>query len=165
MRKYNPATLMLIFVLLTSTGNSFSQEQANKQQTGAKEVNLVALLEKSGYRYTKISEGVWEIPATGENVKEFGIRIVTAGELVLALVKLADRKSVTLKDALLVKLMELNHQFDSAKLALSEEMLYVRIDVRARLLDEQELKYLIEQTANVTDEAYPHIKPFVAGAK
>ena len=165
MRKYNPATLMLIFILLTSAGQAFGQEQANKQPTGAKDVDLVALLEKSGYRYTKINEGVWEIPATGENVKEFSIRIVTAGELVLALVKLADRKSITMKDTLLVKLMELNHQFDSAKLALSEEMLYVRIDVHARLLDEQELKYLIEQIANATDEAYPHIKPFVAGAK
>ena len=83
----------------------------------------------------------------------------------LALVKLADRKDLIIKDAFLLKMLELNHHFDSAKMALSDEMLYVRIDIHTRLLDEVELKYLIEQIANATNEAYPHIKGFIAGAK
>jgi hypothetical protein len=39
------------------------------------------------------------------------------------------------------------------------------MDTHLRLLDNQELKYLVEQIANATDETYPQIKPFLVGAK
>lgn len=81
------------------------------------------------------------------------------------MVKLADRKDLKLQPAFLTKMLELNHKFDSIKLALSEDMLYLRMDTHLRLLDNQELKYLIEQIANATDETYPQVKQFVAGAK
>ena len=76
------------------------------------------------------------------------------------MVKLADRKDLKLQPAALTKL-----KFDSIKVALSEEMLYVRMDTHLRLLDNQELKYLVEQIANAADEMYPQVKPFLAGAK
>ena len=81
------------------------------------------------------------------------------------MVKLVDRKDLKLQPALSTKLLELNHKFDSIKLALSEDMLYLRMDTHVRLLDNQELKYLVEQVANATDETYPQIKQFVNGAK
>jgi len=124
--------------------------------------DLVSLLEKSGYRYTKVGDGVWEIPGTGKNYKEFGIRLVIADDLLLVMVKLAERKDLKLQPPFLTKVLELNHKFDSIKLALSEDVLYARMDTHLRLLDNQELKYLIEQIANGADEAYPHIKPFVS---
>ena len=126
---------------------------------------VVALLEKSGYTYTKVSDGVWEIPGTGKNLKEFGIRLALADDILLVMVKLAERKELRLQPPLLTKVLELNHKFDSIKLALSEEMLYLRMDTHLRLLDNQELKYLVEQIANATDETYPQIKPYLVAAK
>jgi len=76
-----------------------------------------------------------------------------------------DRKDLKPQPVLLTKLLELNHKFDSIKLALSEDMLYLRMDTHLRLLDNQELKYLVEQIANAADETYPQIRLFVAGAK
>ena len=125
----------------------------------------MALLEKSGYTYTKISDGVWEVPGTGKNLKEFGIRLALADDILIVMVKLADRKDLKPQPSLWTKLLELNHKFDSIKLALSEDMLYLRMDTHLRLLDNPELKYLVEQIANAADETYPQIKPFVAGAK
>jgi hypothetical protein len=127
--------------------------------------DIVALLEKSGYTYTKVGDGVWELPGTGKNIKEFGIRLALADDILLVMVKLADRKDLKLQPAALTKLLELNHKFDSIKIALSEEMLYVRMDTHLRLLDDQELKYLVVQIANAADEMYPQVKPFLAGAK
>ena len=127
--------------------------------------DIVAVLEKSGYSYAKVRDGVWEIPGTGKNLKEFGIRLALADDVLLVMVKIADRKDLRLQPQLMIKLLELNHKFDWIKLALSEDMLYLRMDTHVRLVDNQELKYLVEQIANATDETYPQIKQFVIGAK
>jgi hypothetical protein len=135
-------------------------------QTKSKGVaDFVSLLEKSGYTYTKVSDGVWQVPGTGKNLKEFEIRLALADEILLVMVKVVDRKDLKLQPAVLTKLLEMNHKFDSIKLALSEDMLYFRMDTHLRLLDSQELKYLIEQIANAADESYPQIKQFFASAK
>src|SRR6266571_4630480 len=154
----------LINVLVVALVSTFAIRPIHAQATkGA--ADIVALLEKSGYSYTKVGDGVWEIPGTGKNVKSFGIRLALAEDILLVMVKLADRKDLKLQPAALTKLLELNHKFDSIKVALSEEMLYVRMDTHLRLLDNQELKYLVEQIANAADETYPQIKQFIAGAK
>jgi hypothetical protein len=154
---------IIAFVIILSLTPLFGSARAQDKLKGASQV--VALLEKSGYSYTKVSDGVWEVPGTGKNMKEFGIRLTLADDILLVMVKLADRKDLKLQPALLTKLLELNHKFDSIKLALSEEMLYLRMDTHLRLLDNQELKYLVEQIANGAEETYPQIKQFVAVAK
>ena len=154
----------LINVLVVALVSTLAIQPIHAQTTKSA-ADIVALLEKSGYKYTKVGDGVWEIPGTGKNVKEFGIRLALAEDILLVMVKLADRKDLKLQPAALTKLLELNHKFDSIKVALSEEMLYVRMDTHLRLLDNQELKYLVEQIANAADETYPQIKQFIAGAK
>ena len=150
------ATLVLSTSVVCSAGS-----QGNLK--GAPEI--VGLLEKSGYSYRKVGDGLWEIPGTGKNLKEFGITLALADDILLVMVKLGARKELKLEPALLTKLLELNHKFDSIKLALSEDMVYLRMDAHLRLLDNQELKYLVEQIANATDETYPQIKAFVVSSK
>ncbi len=150
--------LLLLFLL-----NVLPAAGAQDKLKGA--ANIVAILEKSGYRYSKVRDGVWEIPGAGKNLKEFGIRLALADDILLVMVRLADRKDLKLQPDLMTKLLELNHKFDWIKLALSEDMLYLRMDTHVRLVDNQELKYLVEQIANATDETYPQIKQFVTGAK
>ena len=158
-RLWTLVVTLLILCTSSSTGLAGGQEKTK----GAPEI--VALLEKSGYSYKKVGEGLWEIPGTGKNLKEFGITLALADDILLVMVKLGTRKEFKLEPALLTKLLELNHKFDSVKLALSEDMAYLRMDIHLRLLDNQELKYLVEQIANATDETYPMVKPFVAGTK
>lgn len=160
-RKVMLASAALALILLASP--LFCSARVQDKSKGAPEI--VALLEKSGYTYTKVSDGVWEVPGTGKNLKEFSIRLALADDILLVIVKLADRKDLKLQPGFLTKALELNHKFDSIKLALSDEMLYTRMDIHLRLLDGQELKYLVEQIANATDETYPQIKQFIAGAK
>jgi len=151
-----------IGVMLTCS-SSLNAKVVQDRSKGA--TDIIALLEKSGYSYSKVREGVWEIPGTGKNLKEFGIRLALADDVLLVMVRLADRKDLKLQPALMIRLLELNHKFDWIKLALSEDMLYLRMDTHVRLVDSQELKYLVEQIANATDETYPQIKQFVTGAK
>lgn len=132
--------------------------QAQKK-SGAAEMAL--LLEKSGYTYTKISDGVWEITFKGKNTGEFPVRLAIGGDVLVTLAKLADRKDLKLQNAFLTQLLELNDSLDSIKLALSDEMLYVRMDTHLRLIDSAELKYLLEQISGATDEMYPKIKQYL----
>src|SRR3989442_5434570 len=148
----------LINVLVVALVSTFAIQPIHAQTTKSA-ADIVALLEKSGYKYTKVGDGVWEIPGTGKNVKEFGIRLALAEDILLVMVKLADRKDLKLQPAALTKLLELNHKFDSIKVALSEEMLYVSMDTHLRLLDNQEFKYLVVQNANQAAEYNPHAKP------
>jgi len=155
-------------VVLLGVALMFSWSSVNARSVQERPKNtpdIITLLEKSGYSYSKVREGVWEIPGTGKNLKEFGIRLALAEDVLLVMVRLADRKDLKLQPALMTKLLELNHKFDWIKLALSEDMLYLRMDTHVRLVDRQELKYLVEQIANATDETYPQIKQFVTGAK
>lgn len=158
----NRKAIIALALILSLTSILDSAHAQDKAKGGTQ---IVALLEKSGYTYTKISDGVWEVPGTGKNLKEFGIRLALADDILIVMVKLADRKDLRPQTALWTKLLELNHKFDSIKLALSEDMLYLRMDTHLRLLDNPELKYLVEQIANAADETYPQVKPFVAGAK
>ena len=154
---------LLAIVITLSCLSGVCVSGGQDKSKGAPEI--VALLEKSGYSYTKVGDGLWEVPGTGKNLKEFGIKLALADDILLVMVKLAGRKELKMEPALLTKLLELNHKFDSIKLALSEDMIYLRMDTHVRLLDNQELKYLVEQIANATDETYPQIKQFVAAAK
>lgn len=154
---------IIALALVLSLTSVLDSAQAQEKTKGA--AQIVALLEKSGYSYTKVSDGVWELPGTGKNLKEFGIRLALADDILIVMVKLADRKDLRPQPALWTKLLELNHKFDSIKLALSEDMLYLRMDTHLRLLDNPELKYLVEQIANAADETSPQIKQFVTGAK
>ena len=154
---------LVVTILIWSSSFAVCSTRAQDKSKGASEI--VALLEKSGYSYSKVGDGLWEVPGTGKNLKEFGIKLALADDILLVMVKLGARKDLKLEPALLTKLLELNHKFDSIKLALSEDMIYLRMDAHVRLLDNQELKYLVEQIANATDETYPQIKPFVAGTK
>jgi len=125
---------------------------------------MAMLLDSSGRPYSKVREGVWEIDFTGDNVKRFPVRLAMADELVVVISKLADRKDLNLGPELLTKCLEMNHRMDSIKVALSEDMLYVRMDVRWRTLDPAELKYVLDQVSAATDEISPQIKPYFAPA-
>jgi len=123
--------------------------------------DVVLLLEKSGYKYQKVSDGVWEVTFAGKNTGDFPVRLALAGNIVLALAKLADRKDLKLDPSFMTKLLECNDQFDYIKLALSKDMLYIRMETSTRLLDAAELKHILEQVSAATDEIYPQIKQYL----
>ena len=81
--------------------------------------------------------------------------------MLVALAKIADREDLKLSDGFLTKLLELNDSIDSIKLALSSEMLYIRMDTKLRTVDTSELKYILEQMSGAADEIYPQIKQFL----
>ena len=60
---------VLAFTLILFSVSAICSAQSKGDSKGAGDV--VALLEKSGHRYTKVSDGIWEINFTGDNLKDF----------------------------------------------------------------------------------------------
>jgi hypothetical protein len=140
--------------------------RAAPQQKNMTAAELVALLDKAGYTgYTKVDDGVWEIQFKGKNLPEFAVRVALSEDIVLIMARLADRKKLVRADQLFQKLLELNDKMDTIKFALSPDMLYVRIELHTRLLDEKELQYAIDQTSAAVDQSYPQIKQFLPASK
>lgn len=156
------APLLLALALVISMAVVCPAQTQSKPPTAA---DIVALLEKSGHSYSKVSDNVWEVDFQGKNIKQIPVRVTLAGGVLVTLCKLVDRKSLRLDPPLLIKLMELNNDFDYVKLALTDDMLYVRMDTPLRLLDSDELNHALEQVSAAAEETYPHITPFVAPAK
>jgi len=123
--------------------------------------DMASMLDHTGYNYKKIDKGVWEITFTGKNLPEFPVRIAQSDDLTILMCKIADRKDVIRPEGLYPKLLELNDSLDTVKFAMSKEMVYGRIDMHTRLVNEAELKYLLEQMSGAIDEAYPQIKQFL----
>lgn len=147
---------------LLLTGTALPQTPAPPRQEGAPAAErLLALLEKTGYDYRKSGEGVWVVTLAGKNVKEIDVVVQPAEESVALQSVLTERKAVADKPGLLLKLLELNHEFDTVKFAVSPEMLYARAEVPLRTLDVEYLKYLINQLASLVDESEPQVRPFL----
>jgi hypothetical protein len=157
--------IVALAITLSSAPQLCSAQPAQPQSKSIGAPELAVLLEKSGYRYTKIRDGVWEITFAGKNTGEFPVRIALSDNVVVVLAKLSDRGELNLQPPFLIKMLELNNKFDSVKLALSDDMLYVRMDMHARILDAGELKYLLEQVSGATDEMYPMLKEFLPAPK
>lgn len=157
-------SLALVAALtLLLPGAALPQTQApSRQETAARE-SLLALLEKTGYEYRKSGEGIWVVTLAGKNVKEIDVVVQPAEDNVALQTVLTERKAVADKPGLLLKLLELNHEFDTVKFAVSPEMLYARAEVPVRTLDAEYLKYLINQLAALVDEAEPQVRPFLKG--
>lgn len=158
--------LLLIAAALTTGATTRSHGLAAPHQKTITAPDLTALLDKAGYNnYTRVDDGVWEIQFKGKNIPEFAVRIALSEDVVLIMAKLADKKRLVHPEQLFQKLLELNDKMDTVKFALSSEMLYVRIELHTRLLDEKELQYAIDQISAAVDQSYPQIKPFLPGSK
>jgi hypothetical protein len=154
-----------LVVMASLGGPANGQAQTNKPAGKPGASGLLGVLEKSGYTYTRVGEGIYEVPATGKNLKEFPLRLTQADDIIIVIAKLADRKNITISAPFTLKLLEMNDNYDVVKFALSAEMLYARIDIHARVVDVDELKSLVELMAHVVDEAYPEIKAFLPPPK
>src|SRR5215470_6933194 len=162
-RKLALTFLSAALMIVSNTGGPVLAGMQQKTITAA---DLVALLEKAGFNgYTKVDDGVWEIQFKGKNIAEFPVRIALSEDIVLVMAKLADRKKLVHTDQLFQKLLELNDKMDTIKFALSSEMLYVRLELHSRLLDDKELQYAIDQISAAVDQSYPQIRQFLPASK
>jgi hypothetical protein len=152
-------TLVVVAVWIASFGQTAGLEK--QAAPTAAQNRLGELVAQGEGPYTKLGVGAWSTPYKGKSLPITTVRIAAADGGIFFFVDLFERKSITLSRNLLVKITELNSQFDYGKVVLSESHLQLRLDVRSKLMDVEEFKAMEQQTATLADEAFGVIKDFV----
>lgn len=124
-------------------------------------VKVAKFLEQVGGTYTKVSEGVWQIPHNGKSLANFDVLVITVpdSDLLAIFATVVEKKNLKISQNLLYKLLRFNNAADRAKVGFDDDDdLFVRIDLDSRTVDLKEFQEALGQVAAVSDEVYAAIK-------
>ena len=156
---WHARTILCTLTLCLLAFNSSLNVQAQAIQPSAK---VDQLMRESGYRYKSLGEGVWVIDRTGTSLPKFQILIASGPGYVVFGVIIAEKKNMNVTSEMMFKLMKLNHALDYVKIGFdNDDDLFVRSEIKTRLLDVQEFKEGIERLSSDVDQIYVTIKPFL----
>lgn len=120
------------------------------------------LLQQSGYRYRKVSDGVWVIERQGKSLPKFTIIFASGSGFLVMGVIVATKKTMNTTSDMMFKLLKLNHSLDYVKIGFDDDDdLFVRGEVKTRQLDLQEFKESVERVSTDADQIYEAIKPYL----
>ncbi|MBI3651375.1 MAG: YbjN domain-containing protein [Acidobacteria bacterium] len=149
--------LLCLFVLQPSTMQATPIAQATTAQASAK---VAQFLKQSGYEYRQAGENVWVLKLSSNALKNYEALVATNEGIVVIAVVMANRKDMKSSEALLFKLLKINHEKDFMKIGFdNDDDLFVRTEQKIRNLDLEEFKALVEQVMVTTDLVFTEIKP------
>lgn len=120
------------------------------------------LLKDAGYDAQRKRDDIWVINRKGKNIGDFGVIVSAQAGYVLVGVLVARKAELRMTSELSLKLLRLADLIDFVKVGLdSDEDLFVRTEIRTRLVDQQSLKEVIEDVCTAADKAYAEVKPFL----
>jgi len=139
-----------------------------RSQTDAKvaSLDISRLMPKNRDYFTKVAGSEsWTASYRGKNLASVVVTIMGVKEgdssLLLFQTTLGDRENIPLSRNLAVKLLELNGDYDFAKVVLYDKFLALRIDYSMAGLDATAVEKICDQLASTTDAAYGEIKNFL----
>ena len=164
MRSMRKATMVLMMVtmmagaVLRADARRLPQVKSDPQ-TVAK---LAGLLERSGYSYKKAADNVWVVTFKGNSLADINVIVTSVEGLIVMGAVVAEKKSMQVTPEMMRKLLKLSHEIDRVKIGLdSDDDLFVRSEVSARLFDLEEFKSDMQQVSAASDQVHAAIKPFL----
>ncbi|HTA78763.1 MAG TPA: hypothetical protein VK720_04415 [Terracidiphilus sp.] len=129
--------------------------------TDASAAKIVTLMNADSYNYVSTkSPTVWMIPFTGDHMKDIRVVVTVKDSTVVAFVTLAQGQHLPVTTDFMRTLLEQNHELDRVKVGYDHEGdLSVRIDGSVRVMDAAELREIVNQVRNASDEIYGIIEP------
>lgn len=110
-----------------------------------------AVAKETGYHFRKINDRTWKFLFSGERFKTIDVLVVWQGAL-LVLGVVLDPRYVGESARLTQELLVLNNNLDRVKIGMNQEgMLFVRVDISVRTLDQREFKDNLDQIAAAAD--------------
>ncbi len=153
--------LALIAPLATGTDARPSRRPlaARSGQTAAAKIE--GFLRQAGYDYSKTGDNTWLINNQGR--KPWYVLVATGTDFVVVGVVVAPKKNINRSADFMFKLLRLEHSTDYAKIGLDDdEDLFVRWELKTRLLDLQDFKSCVNSIVTASDTVYGEIKPFLS---
>ena len=123
---------------------------------------LAGILERSGYAYRKAADNIWVVNFKGSSLAEINVFVTSAEDLVVMGTVVAEKNAMQVTPEMMRKLLKLAHEIDRVKIGFdSDDDLFVRSEVSARLFDLEEFKSYMQQVSAASDKIHAAIKPFL----
>jgi hypothetical protein len=132
------------------------------QLAWAQSTGMDAMLKQTGYAYNTHNPTTWSIDLTRKNVGKVRVILSTGSDILVTFVILAKKAQIQKTPQLMDKMLTANHDYDYTKIGLDKDGdMFVRIDMPLRTVDATELKSIIDQVANASDEVYVKVASWI----
>ena len=116
---------------------------------------LEQMLKDTGYKVTTHNANTWSIEFERKRLGKFKVILSTGSDIVVTFAILAKKANINKTAKMMDALLTANHEYDYCKIGLDKDGdLFVRIDTQMRTIDSRELKSVIDQVANASEEVY-----------
>jgi hypothetical protein len=147
--------LLLLLLLLPMGARATS---LNTDDSAAKVVNLMRA-DSYNYLSTK-SPTVWMIPFNGDHLKNIKVVVTVKDSTMVVFVTVVENQHLPVTTDFMRTLLVQNHELDRVKVGYDREGdLSVRVDGSVRIMDAAELREIVNQVRNASDEIYGMIEP------
>jgi hypothetical protein len=128
----------------------------------AQSVGMDAILKQTGYAYTTHNPTTWSVDLTRKNLGKVKVILSTGSDILVTFVIVAKKAAIQKTPQLMDTLLTANHDYDYTKIGLDKDGdMFVRIDMPLRTVDAAELKSVIDQVANASDEVYAKVATWI----
>jgi hypothetical protein len=132
------------------------------QPAAAQSMSMDAMLKETGYAYTTHNPTTWSIDLTRKNLGKVKVILSTGSDILVTFVILAKKAAIQKTPQMMDTLLTANHDYDYTKIGLDKDGdMFVRIDMPLRTVDATELKAIIDQVANASDEVYVKVATWI----
>jgi len=132
------------------------------QPAGAQSMGMDAMLKQTGYTYTTHNDTTWSIDLTRKNLGKVKVILSTGSDILVTFVIVAKKAAIQKTPQMMETLLTANHDYDYTKIGLDKDGdMFVRVDMPLRTIDATELKSIIDQVANASDEVYAKVARWI----
>ena len=135
---------------------------AFSQVARAQSMGMDAMLKQTGYAYNTHNPTTWSIDLTRKNLGKVRVILSTGRDILVTFVIIAKKAQIQKTPQLMDKLLTAHHDYDYTKIGLDKDGdMFARIDMPLRTVDATELKSIIDQVANASDEVYVKVATWI----
>jgi hypothetical protein len=135
---------------------------ALSQPAGAQSMGMDAMLKETGYGYTTHNATTWSIDLTRKNLGKVKVILSTGSDILVTFVIVAKKAAIQKTPQMMEALLTANHDYDYTKIGLDKDGdMFVRVDTPLRTVDATELKSIVDQVANASDEVYAKVARWI----
>jgi hypothetical protein len=145
----------------TVTGNNPIAPLATTSTTNDSAQKIINLMQADSYNFQNTkSPTVWMIRFAGDHLKDIKVVVTVKDSTMVVFVTVADNQHLPVTTDFMRTLLVQNHELDRVKVGYDREGdLSVRIDGSVRVMDAAELREIVNQVRNASDEIYGMIEP------
>ena len=132
------------------------------QVAAAQAMGMDAMLKETGYGYNTHNATTWSIDLNRKHLGKVRVILSTGSDILVTFVIVAKKAAIQKTPQMMDALLAANHDYDYTKIGLDKDGdMFVRIDMPLRTVDSAELKQIVDQVANASDEIYVKVSRWV----